>query len=91
MVEPFPEPGGGGIREAMDALELAATYQPEIEDEVQELAAMPRPWDPATCPGPLREEIWQWLDRVAIWINTQHLWNVASPGYRSAGRPTRTS
>lgn len=79
MVEPFPEPSGR-IRTAMDALQLAATYQPEIEDEVQELAAMPRPWDPATCPGPLREEIWHWLDRVAIWINTQHLWNVDSPG-----------
>ena len=45
-----------------------------------ELAELPRPWDPAACTGPLREEIWHWLDRVAIWINTQHLWNVASPG-----------
>ena len=53
---------------------------PESEVDLRALAQLPRPWDPATCTGRLREELWAWLDQVAIWINEQHLWNVARPG-----------
>jgi hypothetical protein len=38
---------------------------------------LPRPWDPATCHDPqLRREVWQWLDQVVEWINTEYAWNV---------------
>ena len=79
MVQPFPEPGLQ-VRVSMDALQLYATNPPESEEDVRRLAEMPRPWDPAGCSGQLREEMWRWLDQVAIWINEQHLWNVARPG-----------
>ena len=40
---------------------------------------LPRPWDPATCHDPqLRREVWQWLDRVVDWINTEYAWDVGS-------------
>jgi hypothetical protein len=35
---------------------------------------LPRPWDPPTCPPVLRSEIWNWLDRVAAWINHEYTW-----------------
>jgi len=36
---------------------------------------LPRPWDLATCFDPaLRLEVWQWLDQVVDWINTEHVW-----------------
>lgn len=44
------------------------------------LEALPRPWDPATCPGGLRAELWTWLDEVAGWINTEHLWSLQISG-----------
>ena len=25
-------------------------------------------------------QLWRWFDQVAVWINTQHLWNVSGPG-----------
>ncbi len=38
---------------------------------------LPRPWDPATGHDPqLRRAIWQWLDRVVDWINTEYAWSV---------------
>jgi len=79
MVEPFPEPGRE-IRAAMEALQFASMNPPETEEALRQLAALPRPWDPATCGGRLREEVWRWLDAVAIWINEQHLWNVSRVG-----------
>lgn len=79
MVEPFPEPGAK-VRTAMEALQLASMEPPADEDALTALANMPRPWDPATCTGELRAEMWRWLEEVAAWINEQHLWNLARPG-----------
>ncbi|UUZ59552.1 hypothetical protein [Nocardioides sp. B-3] len=53
MVRPFPEPGPT-IRTAMEQLQLAMVEPPADEDELHELAQMPRPWDPATCTGQMR-------------------------------------
>jgi len=53
-----------------------------VRDEGQAQAGgvaddLPRPWDPATCHDPqLRREVWQWLDQVADWINTEYAWDV---------------
>ncbi|MHA3700730.1 hypothetical protein ACXR2U_00980 [Jatrophihabitans sp. YIM 134969] len=38
---------------------------------------VPRPWDPATCPAELREDMWLWCDEVAIWINHEYAWRPA--------------
>ena len=78
MVRPFPKPGPT-IRAAMQQLQQAVV-EPPAEDEVDLLAQMPRPWDPATCTGQMRSELWAWLDLVAMWVNEQHLWNVTRPG-----------
>jgi hypothetical protein len=79
MAVPFPEPGRI-VRAAMEALQFAAMNPPESEGDLRRLASLPRPWDPATCTGRLREEVWAWLDEVAAWINQQHLWNVTHLG-----------
>lgn len=79
MVEPFPEPSER-IRATMEALQAAAAAPPMDESALRRLAGMPRPWDPASCHGRTRSDIWDWLDQVALWINTQHLWSVNRPG-----------
>lgn len=79
MVHPFPEPGGM-VRAAMEHLQQATVQPPIDEGEWRDLASMPRPWDPGTCMGQTRIELWDWLDQVAMWINEQHLWNVTRPG-----------
>jgi hypothetical protein len=79
MVQPFPEPGQT-VRTAMEQLQQASIDPPEDEEALRELAAMPRPWDPGSCKGALRRELWMWLDQVAAWVNQQHLWNLTRPG-----------
>ena len=75
LVLPFPEPGRM-LSVSMEELQYYALNPPEDEDDVRAMAALPRPWDPATCDGRLRGELWAWLDHVARWINEQHLWGV---------------
>jgi hypothetical protein len=79
MVRPFPEPGPT-IRTAMEQLQMASIEPPADEEALRELAQMPRPWDPGSCTGLMRSELWAWLELVATWLNEQHLWNVARPG-----------
>jgi hypothetical protein len=68
------------IQAAMEQLQHATIEPPADEEALRRLAQMPRPWDPGTCAGQLRSELWAWLDLVAIWVNEQHLWNVTHPG-----------
>lgn len=79
MVTPFPTPGRL-LCAAMDQLHMASLSPPTSEEELQELAELPRPWDPGTCTGAVRLELWRWLDDVAAWINEEHLWSVNRPG-----------
>ncbi|GAW54789.1 hypothetical protein [Nocardioides sp. PD653] len=79
MVRPFPEPGPT-VRTTMEQLQHYTVEPPADEEALHELAQMPRPWDPATCTGLLRSEVWAWLDLVAMWVNEEHLWNVTRPG-----------
>jgi hypothetical protein len=80
MVRPFPEPGPT-IRTAMEQLQQATVEPPADEDELRELAQMPRPWDPATCTGLMRSELWAWLDLVAMWVNVHDLAVLACSRY----------
>jgi hypothetical protein len=79
MVRTFPEPGPA-VRTAMEQLQMATVEPPADEEALRELAQMPRPWDAGSCTGPIRAELWTWLDRVARWVNEQHLWNLTRTG-----------
>lgn len=79
MVRPFPTPGPM-VRTAMHQLDKAASQEDIDEEEQARLADLPRPWDPGTCLGQTRIELWAWLGEVARWINEQHLWSVSRPG-----------
>jgi hypothetical protein len=79
MVRPFPEPGAT-VRVALAQLQLATIDPPADEAALCELAQLPRPWDPGSCAGQMRAEVWAWLDAAAMWVNEQHLWNVTRPG-----------
>ena len=79
MVQPFPEPGKS-IKTAMEQLQHATIEPPADEAALRELAQMPRPWAPGSCTGQMRAELWTWLDRVAMWVNEEHLWSVSRPG-----------
>jgi hypothetical protein len=79
VVARFPTPPPG-IRGAMDVLQIAAAASMTNEEVLCRVEGLPRPWDPATCPGDMRAELWAWLDEVAAWINTEHLWSLQTPG-----------
>ncbi len=74
-MRPFPTPPAL-IVGILDDLRLAAERPRQSREELRWLAEMPRPWDPPTCPPELQEQLSQWLDEVASWINEEHTWRV---------------
>jgi hypothetical protein len=69
LAVPFPKPPQK-VRRALEQLRLA-------EDAGLEPTGLPlldRPWDPATCSGPARQQLWPWLDDVAAWLNYTYAW-----------------
>lgn len=83
IVRGFPAPGPL-VRVAIEQLHSAqmrvSNDQTLSEEDLRRLTTLPRPWDPATCSGHLRRELWAWLDEVSIWVNDQHLWALNRPG-----------
>lgn len=79
VVAPFPRPGVL-VTKAMQDLHLATLDPPYLDDDLTRVRQLPRPWDPGNCTGSVRNELYRWLDDVAHWINTQHLWGVNTPG-----------
>jgi hypothetical protein len=78
LVAPFPAPGRA-IGQAYRELLIAATGTDAQKNALGDPGRLPRPWDPATCPQPeLRRELWQWLDAVVTWLNTDYVWDVAA-------------
>lgn len=73
LVEEFPPPGRVTAM-ALAQLEQARTAGPMQRAALGDLSVIPRPWDPAGCPAPLRREVWAWLENVAAWINREHGW-----------------
>lgn len=71
LVRPFPAPPG-----IIDTLleELRLTGAPANAEEHQRLVRVPKPWDPAACPPDVRAAVWEWLDAVVDWLNTDHTW-----------------
>lgn len=76
MASGFPEPGRH-LKQAYRELHIAASGAEEQVQALGDLLLLPRPWDPPTCTRPeLRRELWQWLEQVVIWLNTQYVWDV---------------
>ena len=88
MAEPIGPALGVGLRDFphisermrvayVDLWHAGAARDEELAQTVGVADDLPRPWDPATCHDPqLRREVWQWLDRVVDWINTEYAWDV---------------
>lgn len=72
----FPTPPHSVIR-VLDMLAILRRGDPEEIKEAGIGADVPRPWDPATCPTELREDVWGWCDDVAAWINHEYAWRPA--------------
>ena len=69
----FPPPGPL-VRHAYSELDLARSGTDDQKRALGKLSALPRPWDPPSCPPALRTQIWAWLDQVADWINHEYSW-----------------
>ena len=69
LVRAFP---AVGLRMELAYRQLAAAADASGSPAAQRLS---RPWDVASCADPaLRLEVWQWLDEVVDWINSEHVW-----------------
>ena len=76
MIDAFPH-AGRRVEHAYAELELAAgAGTRQQQDVLGDPRLLARPWDPASCVDPqLRAEIWQWLERVATWLNREYVWD----------------
>ena len=73
---PFPMPDGPELSTAYKDLYLASHGDDASKQLIGDPALLPRPWDPPTCRKPrLRQELWEWLDAVATWFNTEYVWD----------------
>lgn len=77
IVSRFPEPPAT-IRQALIVLQVIRIGDREAIADLGDIRDVPRPWDPASCPDDLREQLWRWLDDVATWINQEYSWRPAS-------------
>lgn len=79
MIGPFPQPGYR-VRQAYTALDRAASNEKQAALELSVPPhELPRPWDPASCRSPeLRQEVWEWLEAVVIWLNHEYVWDIAT-------------
>ena len=81
LARPFPAPGPLVLAAYRD-LATAAHGRPEEVAALGDQSRLPRPWDPPTCRGELRAQVWAWLDAVVAWVNVEYTWEVtaAVPG-----------
>jgi hypothetical protein len=73
IVTRFPAPPGD-VTWALDQLALMGRAKVDELANAGDLTDLPRPWEPSTCEPYLRDMIWQWCDRVAIWLNHEYAW-----------------
>jgi len=73
LAQPFPLPDTPKLKAAYDDLYGAASGD---TTRIGDPAKLARPWDPPSCTDPtLREELWDWLDKVVDWFNTEYVWD----------------
>lgn len=74
MVMPFPKPGPI-LRQAFKELDVLAYGSDEERKALGDSTALARPWDPSSVTNPrLRQQLWEWLDRVVVWTNHEYGW-----------------
>lgn len=75
LVRPFP-PVGPLMRDAYEDLRhVEQSNDLALNHVLGSVDDLPRPWLPATCASvDLREEVWEWLDAVVDWLNTEYVW-----------------
>lgn len=78
LVLPFPPPGAA-IALAYRELRLMINGTAEQKEALGKInpAEMPRPWVPESCHDELREDLWEWYERVATWLNHEYSWDPA--------------
>jgi hypothetical protein len=77
LLLPFPAPPAV-VGEALTDLAIVRGGDEDEIAQLGDLAKLPRPWDPATCPDEIRQDLWEWLDSVAEWLNHEYGWRTAS-------------
>ena len=78
LAEGFPTPGRR-VEHAYRELDKALYGSDEEKKALGSPRLLARPWDPPTCADPkLRSELWQWLDRVVMWLNHEYVWDVST-------------
>ena len=76
LVHAFPTPDTPRLKAAYDDLYYAASSDATTKLRIGDPANLPRPWDPPSCSDPkLRQELWDWLDKVVDWFNTEYVWD----------------
>lgn len=72
---PFPTPGPM-IANAYRELDLAQHGDDKNRASLGNLDLLPRPWIPGSITNPrMRQELWEWLEAVTDWVNTEHVWD----------------
>ncbi len=77
IVSRFPQPPAT-IREALNVMQVIRSGDREAIAELGDITDPPRPWDPASCPPELCEQLWRWCDGVATWVNEEYSWRPGS-------------
>lgn len=66
------------VRHALNTLAIVRGGDADAIAELGDIDELPRPWDPATCPSELRQQLWLWCDDVASWLNQEYSWRPTS-------------
>lgn len=75
LVWGYPKPGPRLIH-AYQELDLALNGTDAQRRALGNLGTLPRPWIPSTCRHvELRGELWEWLDRVVVWLNHEFVFH----------------
>lgn len=75
LARPFPRPGPL-IALAYRELDLVLNGDNAQLEAIGEPSQLPRPWDPGSIEDPpVRTELWEWLEAVVDWVNTEHVWD----------------
>lgn len=65
------------LKAAYEDLYLVTSGDEKTKRRIGNPASLPRPWDPPTCHTPeLRRELWNWLNQVVDWFNTEYVWDL---------------
>ncbi|MGD8202168.1 hypothetical protein ACQE98_16135 [Ornithinimicrobium sp. W1679] len=75
LARPFPAPGPL-IVHAYRELDIALHGDDAARKAVGHPSKLPRPWDPGSIQDPpMRAELWEWLEAVVEWVNSEHVWD----------------